>query len=327
MDAGRPSYEVKTHQLLTLAALLVGKNAIFKLPYLLFAYGAVPFFFAYTTFTVSVVIPIMHLENTLGQFSGSGNLGIFDASPVLRGMGYTMTFYFTLGMVVFCTECSYSTVFLVNWFQNPFPWADCDQDWMTDKESCYVQTSDMILCKTEREHIVGQYENYGALEGIPVSDGIVTVFVPEPEYANMTQLNCIGGSVSATKFFFEARVLRISTETGDASSVHPEMTVTTAVLWLITYGITRNGVHKSKHIIYAIVAFSTLSLILLVGVSLTLDGSKLGLLLLLRNRTSSFYDYKLWRDALKMSVGHIGILGSAFLNVVRFNTFKNNLKL
>ncbi|CAN7942304.1 unnamed protein product, partial [Ixodes pacificus] len=106
-------------------------------------------------------------------------------------------------MVVFCTECSYSTVFLVNWFQNPFPWADCDQDWMTDKETCYVQTSDMILCKTEREHIVGQYENYGALEGIPVSDGIVTVFVPEPEYANMTQLNCIGGSVSATESFFE----------------------------------------------------------------------------------------------------------------------------
>ncbi|XP_040068859.1 creatine transporter-like [Ixodes scapularis] len=279
MDAGRPSYGVKTHQLLTLTALLVGKNAIFKLPYLLFAYGA--------------------------------------------GMGYTMTFYFTLGMVVFCTECSYSTVFLVNWFQNPLPWADCDQDWMPDKESCYVQTSDMTF--------------------------MVEVTAPVYESRNSAKLTLIykyarpklafGGLATSRDYAIcsaqpgcelsvdRTRVLRISTETGDASSVHPEMTVTTAVLWLITYGLTRNGVHKNKHIIYAIVAFSTLSLILLVGVALTLEGSKLGLLLLLRSRTSSFYDYKLWRDALKMCVGHIGILGSAFLNVVRFNTFKNNLKL
>ncbi|CAN7993230.1 unnamed protein product [Ixodes hexagonus] len=300
MDAGRPTYESKSHQLLTLAALLVGKNAIFKFPCLLFAYGGVPFFFAYTIFTVSVVIPIMHLENTLGQFSGSGNLGIFDTSPVFRVASPFLPLpFFTTGWFVRGKECS-SNVFLTNLMD-----ASC-------RPGLHVRVHSRAAClSTLRVDYQASY--YAAEQQLDShADVHQQFFIRVPSTCEL----CLN----------RTRVLRINSAARDVNSIHPEMAVTTAVLWLTTYGLIRNGVHKNRYIMYAIVAFSTLSLLVLVGTSLTLVGSDLGIWLLLRCPISSFFNYKLWRDALMLSVSHMGIFGSAFLNVVRFNTFKNNLK-
>ncbi|KAH9367998.1 hypothetical protein HPB48_010103 [Haemaphysalis longicornis] len=197
--AVRPRYDNLTQQLLTFAVVVAGKNAIFKFPRLLLLY--VPFLFAYVTFTVSAVIPIMHLESTLSQFSGSGNIGIFDTVPAMRGLGYTMSFYFTLGLIVFSTECSYSTVFLANWFRSPLAWADCSQPWSGD--ACYVPKKNVVLCSSIYEQMMERYRNSRVMEGVPVTDGKSTVFVPEHVYNNLSGVDCINGSESATKAFFK----------------------------------------------------------------------------------------------------------------------------
>ncbi|XP_077522931.1 sodium-dependent proline transporter-like [Amblyomma americanum] len=319
--ADRPVFATHSQQLLTFAAVLVGKNSIFTLPSLLYRYGGVPFFIAYATVTVSLVIPVMQLETTLSQFSGAGCIGIFDTVPGMRGLGYTMCFYFALGLVTFTTECAYSSVFLVNWLHSPVPWQHCGHSWSTD--SCFAPQKNMVLCSSLHRRILEQYRDSRETQGVPVTDGTTTVFVPEADYNKFNVVNCVNGSTSAVQLFFDSKVLRLSTDGNDA--VHPEMTITTAALWLIVFAVIRNGLHNAKYAMYTITAVSGIILTLMFTNSLALKHSDHGVGLLLQRPLWGLLNYELWRDALKLAISNIGFFSGGFLNVTRFNPFKSDI--
>ncbi|KAL1460383.1 hypothetical protein MTO96_043328 [Rhipicephalus appendiculatus] len=319
--ADRRRYQSLTQQLLTFAAVIAGKNGIFTLPRLLFIHGGAPFVIAYTTLTVSVVIPVMQLESVLGQFTGAGNIGIFDTVPGMRGLGYTMTFYFTLGMAIFVTECSYSTVFLSSLMRSPLPWSDCSHSRPSD--SCYVPKRKMVLCSSVQEHMLQRYRHSRETQGMPVTDGTTTVFVPESIYNNFSVADCVNGTQSATRLFFDSRVLRFPADGSDF--FHPEIAIAMAILWLAIFAATRNGLQNAGYAVYVIASLTITTLTLMLVNSLALKHSDRGVDLLLRAPLSGVISYKLWRDALKMSISNIGIFSGGFLSTARFNIFRTNI--
>ncbi|KAH6926770.1 hypothetical protein HPB50_022155 [Hyalomma asiaticum] len=322
MNAGdRRRYQSHTQQLFTFAAVIASKNGIFTLPRLLFIHGGAPFVIAYTTLTVSVVIPVMQLESVLGQFTGAGNIGIFDTVPGMRGLGYTMTFYFTLGMAIFVTECSYSTVFLSSLMRSPLPWSDCSH--ASPSDSCYVPKRKMVLCSSVQEHMLQRYQHSREMQGMPVTDGATTVFVPESVYNNFSVVDCVNGTQSATRLFFDSRVLRISPDSSDL--VHPEIAITMAVLWLAVFVATRNGLQNAGYAVYAVASLTITTLVLMLVNSLALKHSDRGVDLLVKAPLSGVISYEVWRDALKVSISNIGIFGGGFLSVARFNIFKTKI--
>ncbi|XP_065288032.1 sodium-dependent proline transporter-like [Dermacentor albipictus] len=316
--ADRRRYQSHTQQFLTFAAVIASKNGIFTLPRLLFIHGGAPFVIAYTTLTVSVVIPVMQLESMLGQFMGAGNIGIFDTVPGLRGLGHTMTFYFTLGMTIFVTECSYSTVFLASLFRSTLPWANCS--YYRPSDSCYELQRKMVLCSSVQEHIVQHYRHSHETQGMPVTNGTTTVLVPESAY-NFS--DCANGTQSATRLFFDSRVLRRSTDGRDA--IHPEIAITMAVLWLLVFVATRNGLQNAEYAVYVIATLTITTLTLMLVNSLALKCSDRGINILVRAPLSGIISYELWRDALKVAISNIGIFSGGFLSTARFNIFKTNI--
>ncbi|KAH8027100.1 hypothetical protein HPB51_002254 [Rhipicephalus microplus] len=294
-------YQSFTQQFLTFAAVIAGKNGIFTLPRLLFIHGGAPFVIAYTTLTVSVVIPVMQLESVLGQFTGAGNIGIFDTVPGMRGLGYTMTFCFTLGMAIFVTECSYATVFLSSLMRSPLPWSDCSHARPSD--SCYAPKRKMVLCSSVQEHILQRYRHSRDTQGMPVTDGTTTVLVPESIYNNFSVGDCINGTESSTRLFFDSRVLRFPADGSDL--FHPEIAIAMAVLWLTVFAATRNGLQNAGYAVYVIASLTITTLTLMLVNSLALKHSDRGVDLLLRAPLSGVISYKLWRDALRMSISNI----------------------
>ncbi|KAH7941261.1 hypothetical protein HPB49_011439 [Dermacentor silvarum] len=319
--ADRRRYQSRTQQFLTFAAVIASKNGIFTLPRLLFIHGGAPFVIAYTTLTVSVAIPVMQLESVLGQFTGAGNIGIFDTVPGMRGLGHTMTFYFTLGMTIFVTECSYSTVFLASLFRSTLPWADCSH--FRPSDSCYVPMRKMVLCSSVQEHIMQRYPHSRETQGRPVTNGSTTLLVPESVYSNFSAVGCDNGTQSATRLFFDSRVLRLSADGHDV--VHPEIAIAMAALWLLVFAATRNGLQNAEYAVYVIASLTITTLILMLVNSLALKYSDRGMNLLVRAPLSGVVSYELWRDALKVTISNIGIFSGGFLSVARFNIFKTKI--
>ncbi|KAL3224313.1 hypothetical protein MRX96_026639 [Rhipicephalus microplus] len=257
----------------------------------------------------------------LVQFTGAGNIGIFDTVPGMRGLGYTMTFCFTLGMAIFVTECSYATVFLSSLMRSPLPWSDCSHARPSD--SCYVPKRKMVLCSSVQEHILQRYRHSRDTQGMPVTDGTTTVLVPESVYNNFSVGDCINGTESSTRLFFDSRVLRFPADGSDL--FHPEIAIAMAVLWLTVFAATRNGLQNAGYAVYVIASLTITTLTLMLVNSLALKHSDRGVDLLLRAPLSGVISYKLWRDALRMSISNIGIFSGGFLSTARFNMFKTNI--
>ncbi|XP_064489106.1 sodium- and chloride-dependent glycine transporter 2-like isoform X2 [Ornithodoros turicata] len=326
MDGESSKYDGKVHQFVTFAVLLIGKNTIFKLPRLIFIHGGVPFLLAYTTFTVSVVMPIMQLESTLSQFSGLGHLGIFDTTPVFRGLGYTLTYYFTLGMITFGTESSYGAVFLLNVFHSPLPWASCSQPWVHEDNECYVQQKHMMLCSSLLEGLVKQFSDYGEKEGVPVTTGEKTSFIPRDVYANVSAEPCINGTLPSIWFFVKHKVYRLRSNPWEVGSVHPQLALSAAILWLIAFCVARKGIQRAKYALYILAGIYLVTMAFTIGHALVLKGAGVGMSFLFGRTLQGLSRPTMWRDALRISVSNFSLFGSPFVNVTRFNPFKNDFR-
>ncbi|XP_065288066.1 sodium- and chloride-dependent glycine transporter 1-like [Dermacentor albipictus] len=155
---------------------------------------------------------------------------------------------------------------------------------------------------------------------MPVTNGTTTVLVPESAY-NFS--DCANGTQSATRLFFDSRVLRLSMDGRDV--IDPEIAITMAVLWLLVFAATRNGLQNAEYAVYVIASLTITTLTLMLVNSLALKCSDRGINILVRAPLSGVISYELWRDALKVAISNIGIFSGGFLSTARFNIFKTKI--
>ncbi|KAH7941409.1 hypothetical protein HPB49_013388 [Dermacentor silvarum] len=256
-----------------------------------------PFVIAYTTLTVSVAIPVMQLESVLGQFTGAGNIGIFDTVPGMRGLGHTMTFYFTLGMTIF----SLPALGLVL---------------RAHEENGALQqragTHNAALPALARGRRGGRSRT-----ARPRCSS------PSPSTATSARSAATTVRRALLVSSFDSRVLRLSADGHDV--VHPEIAIAMAALWLLVFAATKNGLQNAEYAVYVIASLTITTLILMLVNSLALKYSDRGMNLLVRAPLSGVVSYELWRDALKVTISNIGIFSGGFLSVARFNIFKTKI--
>ena len=96
--------------------------------------GAGAFLIPYAIFVIILGIPLFVMESAVGQFASLGPVGVFNVSPLFRGLGYaTVLVCWVVAMyyIVICAECVY---FLIASFSFPkLRWAECDRAWATEK--------------------------------------------------------------------------------------------------------------------------------------------------------------------------------------------------
>ncbi|CAN7937219.1 unnamed protein product, partial [Ixodes hexagonus] len=104
-------------------------------PYDVYKRGRGSYLFVNAIVTGVLVVPLLHMEAILGQFSHFGNRGVFELSPVFAGISHAMAYLGALTAATGAMSVSYAVLYLVACAQTTAPWETCSG---YDKAACYV---------------------------------------------------------------------------------------------------------------------------------------------------------------------------------------------
>ncbi|XP_064489415.1 sodium-dependent dopamine transporter-like isoform X2 [Ornithodoros turicata] len=316
-------YPSRTDKLVMLFIMTAGSAKATQFPTMFIVYGGVPFMVAYLVFLLTIAMPIMHLESTLGQFSGEGNSGTFSTVPLFMGLGYTMSLYATLHAVGDSITLSDCVMNLLSVLLKP-PWAECHPKWVLHNRTCYVPRSGMTLCRTVRSRLMESYKSVDLSEGLPVVDRGSVVLVPSRVYVLKSNA-CTDGLYSTLQNYYLTRQ-----HTWANSKAYGELEgsplFSMVAVWMLVFAMTYKGFIKIKRFFYvaAFTYLTTMALLLLRGV--TLSGAMGGLSMIFYADWSCIVNLEMWFNALYISLESVGVTGTIYLGVVKFNSFKNDYK-
>ncbi|KAF2903440.1 hypothetical protein ILUMI_02746 [Ignelater luminosus] len=123
----RERWESRLVYLIALVTYSISFSNIYHFPALVYHYGGMPFLIPYTVFTIILGYPLHFLESSLGQYSQSGPVRVWDCAPIARGVGWSM-FLLCLGVGYYYNMyAAYSVIYFSRCFNRVLPWQDCDE--------------------------------------------------------------------------------------------------------------------------------------------------------------------------------------------------------
>ncbi|XP_066300203.1 sodium- and chloride-dependent GABA transporter 1-like isoform X2 [Branchiostoma lanceolatum] len=134
MEPGEPrdQWARKAEFLLAMVGYAVGLGNVWRFPYLCYKSGGGAFLIPYFIMLFLCGIPLLYMELAVGQYTQQGPVGALGKiCPLLKGAGLAtvvITFIFSTYYNVIITWALY---YLFNSFQEPLPWASCDNPWNT----------------------------------------------------------------------------------------------------------------------------------------------------------------------------------------------------
>ncbi|XP_046558947.1 sodium- and chloride-dependent creatine transporter 1-like [Haliotis rubra] len=127
----REQWHNQLDYIISLLGYSVGAGSLIKFPFYCMRNGGGAFLIVYIIFTLVGAIPIVFLEMTIGQYSQSGAINVWNMCPLLKGIG--------VGCAIvgwfFCSYYNIGFVWFMYYFYNSFfdklPWDNCDNAWNT----------------------------------------------------------------------------------------------------------------------------------------------------------------------------------------------------
>ncbi|XP_077532615.1 sodium- and chloride-dependent glycine transporter 1-like [Haemaphysalis longicornis] len=266
---------------------------------------------------------MLRLESNLAQFAGDGNRGIFSTVPLFIGVGYSMTVYAVTHAVADMVPLSDSLALLLLWTKT-FDWhRDCPGGWMSQNSSCYAIKRGSTPCKLARSQVTSGSQHVARSEGLPVASGSRVSLVHPSAYTVVAQ-NCIPDlqtSVPPYDFRRERDWVPSSYELRRTAPMY-----VVAGVWLMVFAIAHRGFFRIKKFFYTMVILHVVSAVMLLFRAATLTGALRGLRILTHSDWSSAGNLEMWSHALYISLESVGISGTIYLALERFNHFKNQFK-
>ncbi|KAL0894566.1 hypothetical protein ABMA27_013138 [Loxostege sticticalis] len=146
--------------LLSCLGYAVGIGNVWRFPYLCYKNGGGAFLIPYFLTLFICGIPLVYLETTLGQFSSSGCIAIFNINPLLKGAGYAAVVLNIIAVIYFSAIMAYPILYMYHSFSSPLPWQSCGNSWNTEKcteitsnSSSFVYNSTVTTPEDEFFHI------------------------------------------------------------------------------------------------------------------------------------------------------------------------------
>ena len=145
----------KTHISAMLAQTL-GVSTIMYLPHLAVVRGALGHMLVFAVVYVTIGIPLLYMENVVGQFTGRDCLEVWHARACLSHLGYVQIFWQVLFTVYLQTINSFVVHYFLISFENPIPfyvcgiWSKSDCDILnynfTVNQQCMKGTDPLPYC-------------------------------------------------------------------------------------------------------------------------------------------------------------------------------------
>ncbi|KAK7467771.1 hypothetical protein BaRGS_00037008, partial [Batillaria attramentaria] len=79
----------------------------------------------------------MFVETALGQYTRCGGVGLWNISPLFKGIGYAMALFCMWESAFYNIIMTWVGYYFVVSFQHDLPWAKCGHSWNTN--SCWTE--------------------------------------------------------------------------------------------------------------------------------------------------------------------------------------------
>ncbi|XP_065286341.1 sodium- and chloride-dependent glycine transporter 2-like [Dermacentor albipictus] len=324
---GRENYKSRAHKLATLFIMTAGSANARQFPTMFIVNGGVPFLLAYLAFLGVVAFPIMHLESNLAQFAGDGNFGVFSAVPLFIGVGYTMSLYAIVHMVADSVPVSDQLHYLFDSLRQAGGNECRNGLLLASNRTCYVPRHTLSLCRTTRAQLAEAFRRHSLNQGIPVvesgSKGAHVVLVP-PEIFRHDMAGCLPGVYNYLQPYQPRRHANWLEESSSAlSEIQAQPLLSLAAVWMVVFALAHQRFNRVKWVLYGMVCIHVATTLLLLVRGATLPGAMSGLGTMFYSDWSYAVNLEMWSNALYVSLESVGVTGSIYLGIVRFNNFKN----
>nr|XP_054923929.1 sodium-dependent proline transporter-like [Dermacentor andersoni] len=324
---GRKHYNSRVHKLATLFIMTAGSANARQFPTMFIVNGGVPFLLAYLAFLGVVAFPIMHLESNLAQFAGDGNFGVFSTVPLFIGVGYTMSLYAIVHMVADSVPVSDQLYYLFDSLRQAGGNECRNGVLLASNRTCYVPRHTFSLCRTTRAQLAQAFRRQSLNQGMPVvesgSKGAHVVLVP-PEVYRHDMAGCLPGVYNYLQPYQPLRHANwLEGSSSALSEIQAQPLLSLAAVWMVVFALTHRRFNKVKWVLYVMVCIHVATTLLLLVRGATLPGAMSGLGTMFYTDWSYAVNFEMWSNALYVSLESVGVTGSIYLGIVRFNNFKN----
>nr|XP_046271840.1 sodium- and chloride-dependent GABA transporter 2-like isoform X1 [Scatophagus argus] len=286
----REQWRKKREYILASAGNVVGLGNVWRFPYLCYKNGGGVFLLPYCFFALLCGLPLFLLETVIGQYMQEGAITCWNKiCPLAKGTGYSIIIiqlYSRLYIIVL----AWALLYLFYCFQDPLPWATCNNPWNTDR--CVDLTS---ANRTE----------------IHNSNLMV----------NWTSGNLTKSSVSE---FWERGVLSMSGGLEDAGTVKWELLLCLLACWVVCYFCIWKGVRSTGKVVYFTAVFPYVMLAILLIRGLTLPGAWQGVVYYLYPDLSRLADLQVWIEACQQVLFSYGVASGTLITLGSYNKVENN---
>ncbi|XP_055996918.1 sodium- and chloride-dependent GABA transporter 3-like isoform X2 [Ostrea edulis] len=309
LDAGsteRERWDRHAESLLSMLGYAVGLGNIWRFPYLVMRNGGGAFLIPFAIFLLICGIPVYFLEVASGQFSGKGIVELYDACPLLRGVGIGICLTSAMSMGYYSMILGYTVYYLANSFKSPLPWTLCKQSWNTD--GCFTIQKPPVVNESLR---------------LPLNvsgPGHHLILTNESKTTTNTSISYI----SSAEEFWQENVLHMSEGIHQLGSMQWYIAFCQLAAWVIAFLCVIKGIKSSGKAVYVTATLPYILLTVLLIRGLTLPGSVDGILFYITPDFTRLKDFQVWIEAAVQVFYSVGIVWGPLVTLGSYNKFKNN---
>ncbi|XP_022708058.1 sodium-dependent proline transporter-like isoform X3 [Varroa jacobsoni] len=308
----------------------VGLGDVWRFPFLAYQNGGGAFFFAYLVLMFIIAIPLYSMELAIGQFSSLGPIEVWRCLPIAKGIGYAMVTISTLVAIYYNVILAYTLYYLAQSFRSVLPWANCDEWWGADKETCFVRKKNITLCRSV-PYIL--HLKYGSTSHSNDTSGWtlityrgVSFLTPLAEYIQLNNTcSDVTGTTSAAEQFWERHVLDLSPGIEHVGGLKWDLAVCLFISWAIVFFCLMQGVTSSGKVMYFTATFPYVMLTVLLIKGVTLDGAMLGIKYFLVPDFSKLTSLTIWQRAAEQVFYSLGIGWGGLIVSGSYNHFRTSI--
>nr|XP_039263525.1 sodium- and chloride-dependent GABA transporter 2-like [Styela clava] len=286
---------------LNLFGMSIGPGNVWRFPYLCYKNGGGVFLIAYFTLLVLVVIPMIILEVSIGQYTAVSVVKAWKLLPVMRGIGYSGPVIMFFCNVYYPVLLAWALRWFVAGFSTDMPWLKCNNTWNT--ENCIPLAADNLK------------ENFSSV-------------VTNSAFLNNNNSQTINSSLldsSSVEEFWREKILDISSSIEDSGGVKWDIFACLLVIWILIYFAVWKGIGWTSKVVYVTATLPLGMMIVVLVRGVTLNGAMKGISVYLQPNITKLMEVEVWTDAASQLMFSFRVGCGGLTTLSSHNEFHHNL--
>lgn len=287
--------------ILNLFGMSIGLGNVWRFPYLCYKNGGGVFLVAYFTLVLLIVIPMIILEVSVGQFTGKSTYKAWKLVPIMRGIGMTGPILMFFNNLYYPVLLAWALRWMVAGFSTESPWISCENTWNSD--TCFSIVGKQSFNET----------NVTLLE------------MNNTEVERNIDLNETARRLSSVEEFWRNNILDISSGIEEPGGVKWDLFGCLLIIWILVYFAIWKGIGWTSKVVYVTATLPLVMVIVVLVRGVTLDGAAKGISVYLRPNVTKLKNVEMWIDALSQVMYSYSLGCGTLVSLGSHNEVRHNL--